>query len=112
MVKRNFATDRKVIAAKCLRAIPYVATLFLSIMPLFAAGCGSGSVVAVDLLKSSYVPPRKLGRDRNENFRAEWRSETGQEITIRQSMRAAPIKRDQLSRAWRPTLPLSPCTAT
>lgn len=62
--------------------------LALSILAVFAAGCGGGNRSegdAVTLLNVSYDPTRELYRDYNEAFAAHWQRTTGQKVRIEMS---------------------------
>ena len=58
----------------------------LAAAPLaLVASCQDPGVRSLELLNVSYDPTRELYRDVNEHFLAEWKKETGQTVSIRQS---------------------------
>lgn len=62
-------------------------SLLLIILLAALTGCGSSgeSQNAVSILNVSYDPTRELYRDVNAQFAAQWRRDTGQTLTIKQS---------------------------
>jgi sulfate/thiosulfate transport system substrate-binding protein len=70
------------------RLLPGSIVGLLISLSLFA-GCGSqedgASASKATLLNVSYDPTRELYRDVNESFTQQWRADTGQDVTIKQS---------------------------
>jgi sulfate/thiosulfate-binding protein len=66
--------------ANSIRLLPFILLAALT-------GCGSSDDAqsTVSILNVSYDPTRELYRDVNEQFIAQWRRDTGQSITVKQS---------------------------
>lgn len=72
------------------KSIVFLMSALLIAVSVLSVGCGSNTGTASDgdgteLLNVSYDPTRELYAKYNELFRAHWKEETGQELTITQS---------------------------
>src|SRR5262245_9735989 len=65
-----------------------IVAILVAFAMLALASCGSkedGAASKLTILNVSYDPTRELYRDFNEKFAEQWRADTGQSVTIKQS---------------------------